>query len=104
MTPTLQFIVHKGKGKDMEGAFAEDAANYYPLGLDQGPRRRPDQGDHRGGGLPRPRKRAWSPAEAYSLASTAIDFGVAEAVDETLVIYGKIPKAYFKTKTPYWSK
>ena len=49
-------------------------------------------------------KKGMSPWDAYSMASTAIDFSIAEAVDETLVIYGKIPKAYFKSKTPYWTK
>lgn len=36
-------------------------------------------------------------------AGIGVGYGVAEAVDETQVIYGKIPKSLFKTKTPYWS-
>ena len=41
--------------------------------------------------------------DAYSLSSIAVDFGVAEAVDENLLIYGRIGKNWFKTKTPYWT-
>ena len=35
-------------------------------------------------------------AEAYSVASLGIDFRVGEAVDGMQVIYGVIPKKYFK--------
>src|SRR5262249_51861906 len=34
LTATLQFILHKGAGNSMRGPRAEDAANYYALGLD----------------------------------------------------------------------
>jgi acetamidase/formamidase len=34
--------------------------------------------------------------QAYSLASIAVDFHVAEAVDQTQIITGKIPKSIFK--------
>src|SRR5262249_41798475 len=34
LTATLQFILHKGAGAAMRGPRAEDAANYYTLGLD----------------------------------------------------------------------
>lgn len=44
-----------------------------------------------------------SPADAYSLASIGVDCSIAEAVDETLVIYGKIPKSLFKTNPAYWA-
>jgi acetamidase/formamidase len=33
------------------------------------------------------------PGYAYSLASVAVDFHVSEAVDQTQVVTGKIPKA-----------
>jgi acetamidase/formamidase len=45
-----------------------------------------------------------TPSDAYSLASIAVDYAVAEDVDGNKVIYGKIPKAMFKAKTPYWLK
>ena len=44
-----------------------------------------------------------SAADAYSLASIAVDFRVAEAVDSTQVIYGIIPKKLFKNNPPYWA-
>jgi acetamidase/formamidase len=39
-----------------------------------------------------------SPSEAYTLASIACDFHVAEAVDLTQVVVGRIPKAVFRAK------
>jgi len=42
-------------------------------------------------------------AEAYAIASLGVDFRVAEAVDSMLVIYGVIPKRFFKTNPAYWS-
>ena len=44
-----------------------------------------------------------SAADAYALASIAVDFRVAEAVDSTQVIYGMIPKKLFKRDQPYWA-
>jgi acetamidase/formamidase len=103
MAPLLQFIVHKGAGKAMRYPWAEDAANYYILGMDY------DLGKaasvaavetinwlHMNKGL--------SLEDAYHLSSVGIDFAISEAVDKNLVIYATIPKAYFKQKTPYWTK
>ena len=36
------------------------------------------------------------PGYAYSLASIAVDFHVAEAVDQTQLVTGKIPKSIFR--------
>jgi hypothetical protein len=36
--------------------------------------------------------------DAYSLCSTAIDFGLAEAVDLKLLMYATVPKSYFARK------
>ena len=44
------------------------------------------------------REKGLSPADAYVLASIACDFHVAEAVDLTQVVVGKIPKALFRRK------
>jgi acetamidase/formamidase len=103
MAPLLQFIVHKGAGKAMRYPWAEDATNYYILGMDY------DLGKaasvavtetiswlHENKGL--------TLEDAYHLSSVGIDFAISEAVDKNLVIYGTIPKAYFKQKTPYWTK
>jgi acetamidase/formamidase len=45
-----------------------------------------------------------SAADAYSLASIAVDFRVAEAVDSVQLIYGAIPKKLFKSNPEFWSK
>jgi acetamidase/formamidase len=42
-------------------------------------------------------------AEAYAVASMGVDFKVAEAVDSVQVIYGTVPKTFFKQNPPYWS-
>jgi acetamidase/formamidase len=103
MAPTLQFIVHKGAGKAMSGPRAEDASNFYILGLDT------DLDVAMKNAVANTvaflhEKMGLSVADAYSLCSTAVDFGVAEAVDQTLVIYGKIPKRLFKHPPAYWAK
>ena len=41
-------------------------------------------------------------AEAYAIASMGVDFKVAEAVDSVQVIYGTIPKKFFRQNPPYW--
>ena len=45
-----------------------------------------------------------STKDAYVLASTAVDFRVAEAVDSVQMIYGMIPKKVFKQTPQFWSK
>jgi acetamidase/formamidase len=42
-------------------------------------------------------------AEAYAVASMGVDFKVAEAVDSVQLIYGTVPKRFFKEKPAYWS-
>jgi acetamidase/formamidase len=101
MAPTLQFIVHKGEGKDMTEPYAEDAQNFYILGMD------PDLGKSLANTIKETvkflgKKYGLTPTDAYSLCSTGIDFGIAQAVDLNLTTYGKIPKAYFAKKFPYW--
>jgi acetamidase/formamidase len=41
-------------------------------------------------------------AEAYAIASMGVDFRVAEAVDSMLLIYGVVPKKFFKQNPAYW--
>ena len=43
-----------------------------------------------------------SPADAYALASLAVDFHVGEAVDFVQMVYGAIPKRIFKKNSEYW--
>ncbi len=102
LTATLQFILHKGVGHSMRGPRAEDAANYYALGLDvdlnvamkNAVRETVERLQEKAG---------LTAAEAYAVASMGVDFRVAEAVDSVQLIYGTIPKKFFKQNPPYWS-
>ena len=102
LTATLQFILHKGAGKFMRGPRAEDARNYYTLGLDldlntamkNAVRETVEVLQERAG---------LTAAEAYSVASLGVDIRVAEAVDSVQLIYGTIPKKFFKPTPSYWS-
>jgi hypothetical protein len=49
-------------------------------------------------------KKDLSAADAYALASVAVDFRVGEAVDAVQMVYGMIPKRIFKQNQDYWSK
>jgi acetamidase/formamidase len=103
LTATLQFILHKGAGRSMRGPRAEDASNYYVLGLDLdlnvamklAVREAVETLQDKAG---------LSAAEAYSVASLGVDFRVAEAVDRVQLIYGVIPKRFFKQNPEYWLK
>jgi acetamidase/formamidase len=102
LSATLQFIVHKGAGRTMRWPRAEDAANYYTMGMDlnldtamrEATRETVEFLEERFG---------LTPADAYSLASIGIDFRIAEAVDSTQVIYAQIPKKLFKNNPSYWA-
>jgi acetamidase/formamidase len=102
LSATLQFIVHKGAGGTMRWPRAEDAANYYTMGMDlnldaamrEATRETVEFLEERFG---------LTPADAYSLASIGVDFRVAEAVDSTQVIYAAIPKKLFTKHPSYWA-
>jgi acetamidase/formamidase len=102
LSATLQFVIHKDAGKTMRWPRAEDAANYYTMGMDlnldvamrEASRETVEFLQQRFG---------LTPADAYSLASIGVDFRVAEAVDSTQVIYAAIPKKLFKSVPPYWA-
>jgi acetamidase/formamidase len=49
-------------------------------------------------------ERGLNRVDAYSLASIAVDFKVAEAVDQVLLVVGMIPKKIFKSNPEYWYK
>jgi acetamidase/formamidase len=75
---------------------AEDAANWYPMGmgatLDEALRQaiRETVAFLQGRGL--------SAAEAYALASLAVDFRIGEAVNNVLMVYGVVPRRLFTSK------
>jgi acetamidase/formamidase len=102
LTPTLQLIVHKGAGGNMSWPRAEDAVNYYSMGM--------------GTNLDEALKNAireaveflkgragLSAAEAYALCSLAVDFRIGEAVNNVLMVYGVIPKRLFRKRLVYWA-
>lgn len=93
LTGTFRFIVHKGKR--ITGPRAEDATHYILMGIDLD--------------LDRAlrvavqevvnflvEEKGLAPGYAYSLASVAVDFHVGEAVDQTQLVTGKIPKGIFR--------
>jgi acetamidase/formamidase len=103
LTATLQFIVHKAAGKPaMQWPRAEDASNYYAMGLDLDLNTAMKIAVRETIALLQD-KGGLSAAEAYSVASLAVDFRVAEAVDSVQLIYGTIPKKLFKQNPEYWS-
>ncbi len=101
MTPTMQFVLHKGAGKNMAWPRGEDADFYYTMGMDE------DLDKAMKEAVVETVKflegRGLSTADAYALSSIGIDFIVGEAVDGVLLIYAAIPKSLFKTKTAYWA-
>ena len=92
LTGVFRFVLHKGKS--IPGPRAETPTHYVMMGIDLD--------------LDRAMRLAvqevvnflvaekgLEPGYAYSLASVAVDFHVGEAVDQTQVVTGKIPKAIF---------
>jgi len=103
LTGTFQFIVHKGAGSAMNWPRAEDANYYYAMGMDLDLDVAMKQAAQETVNFLRERK-GLSAADAYSLASIAVDFRVAEAVDAVQMVYGAIPKKIFKSNPDYWRK
>jgi acetamidase/formamidase len=95
LTGTFRFIVHKGRPIALPRA--ETPTHYVVMGidldLDRAMRIATEQAVEF-----LTREKGLGPADAYVLASIACDFHVAEAVDLTQVIVGKIPKAVFRRK------
>ena len=101
LTPVLQFVVHKGVGRTMKWPRAEDADNYYVMGMDVDLDVAMKEAAQETIVFLQQEK-GLSPADAYSLASIAVNYAVAEAVDHVLMVYGAIPKKLFRTNREYW--
>lgn len=99
LTLTAKFIVHKDKS--IKHVRAETPTHFIAIGLD------PD--------LRQAMKNAATEAckiitemdytfnEAYSIASTGVNFEVTQVVDQTLGVHAMIPKSIFTNrKFPYW--
>ena len=102
LTPVFQFIVHKGAGKGMKWPRAEDSQNYYVMGMDVDLNIALREAVQESASF-LGQQRSLAPGDAYSLASVATHFSVAEAVNHVGVIYGAIPKRIFDTNKPFWS-
>jgi acetamidase/formamidase len=103
LTPVLQFVVHKGAGRSMKWPRAEDANNYYLMGMDRDLDTALKEAVQETVGWLQ-RERGLSAADAYSLASIGVNFTVAEAVDDVQMVYAAVPKKLFATKPPFWSR
>ena len=103
LTPILQFIVHKGAGRAMQWPRAEDADNYYVMGMDRDLDTALKEAA-RETIVFLQKERGLSAEDAYSLASIAVNYVVGEAVDDVLMVYGAIPKKIFTSNRAFWSK
>jgi len=94
LSPVLQFVVHKGAGRGMKWPRAEDDANWYVMGMDVDlDAALKNAAEETIAFLQR--EKGLSPADAYSLASIAVNYVIAEAVDHVQMVYGAIPKKIF---------
>ena len=48
------------------------------------------------------REKGMPAADAYALASLAVDLGIGEAVDVVNLVYARIPKHIFKSNPEFW--
>ena len=103
LTPTFQFIVHKGKGKNLVWPRAETPTHYIAMGVDKDLNLALKAAAQETVNFLMQEK-GLSARDAYQLSSIAVDFRVAEAVNLNQVVYSMIPKNVFKTQTPYWHK
>jgi acetamidase/formamidase len=94
LTPIVRFFVHKGAGKTMKWPRAEDADNYYVMGMDADLDSALKQAAEETVAFLQ-REKGLSAADAYSLASVAVNYTVGEAVDQVQMVYGAIPKKIF---------
>ena len=99
LTSNFQFILHKGKR--LEVPRAETKNHYILMGLDV------DLNQAMKKAVQETVKflveeKGLNRTDAYSLASIAVDFKVAEAVDQMLLIVGMVPKKIFKNNPEYW--
>jgi acetamidase/formamidase len=95
LTATLQFVLHKGAGKTMKWPRAEDRDNWYVLGMDADLNAALKQAAQETVDF-FVREKGMTAADAYALASIAVNYIVGEAVDQVQMVYGQIPKGIFK--------
>jgi len=99
LTPTLQFILHKGK--NLKTPRAETASHYLALGLSVDLNEATKLAVEEAVNFLKSEK-GLSLADGYALSSLAVDLAIAEAVDVVNLVCAKIPKGIFKTNPDYW--
>ena len=104
LTPVLQFFVHKDKGKNLKWPRAENATHYISMGIDKDLNLALKHAVQETVDFLMQEK-GLDARTAYALASIAVDFRVAEAVNLNQMVYGMIPKNLFvKERQAYWFK
>ncbi|HEY7558936.1 MAG TPA: acetamidase/formamidase family protein [Candidatus Binatia bacterium] len=99
LKPTLQFILHKGKG--IKAPRVETATDYLTTGLDVDLNVAARMALEEAVDFLQTEK-GMTAADAYALSSLAVDLGIGEAVDIVNLVYAKIPKNIFRSNRPYW--
>jgi len=95
LTGRFRFVLHKGRRIDQPRV--ETPTHYIVTGIDLDLDRAMRLATQQAVDF-LTREKGLSAADAYTLASIACDFHVAEAVDLTQVVVGKIPKDVFRKK------
>ena len=104
LTPVFQFIVHKAKGQNLKWPRAETPSHYISMGIDKDLNLALKHAVQETVDFLMQEK-GLDARTAYALASIAVDFRVAEAVNLNQVVYGMIPKSLFvKERAAYWYK
>jgi len=104
LTPVFQFFVHKAKGKNLKWPRAETPTHYISMGIDK------DLNLALKSAVQETvdflmQEKGLDAKTAYAIASIAVDFRVAEAVNLNQMVYGMIPKNLFvKERATYWHK
>jgi acetamidase/formamidase len=91
LAPTLEFVLHRGAGKSMKWPRAQDASNWYVMGMDEDLDLALKEAVREAVEFIQREARV-TPAEAYALASFNVDFRIGEAVNLIKMVYGVIPK------------
>ena len=92
LTAVFRFVLHKGM--TIAGPRAETPTHFILMGIDRDLNRAMRKATLEVVDF-LVKEKGLTPAKAFSLASIAVDFHIAEAVDDTQVVAGKIPKSLF---------
>lgn len=101
LTPTLQFILHKGK--ELKSPIAETSTEYITIGMSVDLNEATKIAVQEAVNFLE-REKHLSSADAYALASLSVDLVIGEDVDIVNLVYAKIPKGIFKDNPAYWFK